>query len=398
MEENRREREIANLRAEARRLRDQLALLSRLGTRLTGSIGSDVLEDIIESACELTEARYGAIGTFNAEGHIETFITYGISTEQRDAIGNLPEGLGILGLMRDLNEPLRLSDLTRHVRSVGFPPNHPPMKTFLGTPLRFVDETLGNIYLTEKAGGQEFTAEDERLLVLFASQAATAIRTAQLHSNAQAVAVLEERDRIGMGLHDGVIQSLYGTGLRLESAIEDLGIDADAARASLETAVTELNQVIADVRSYVLQLRPEVLAGKTLTEALAELTDHLRLNENLVLELEESAGAGAELNDVQVMELYLIGQEALGNARRHASASRVTTRLLRHDDTFVMRIEDDGQGFDPSASNPGSGLRNIRERARKLGGTVEVDSQLGKGTTIEVRIPVRGRPLGQRAD
>ena len=174
--------------------KDRLSLLSNVSLGITSSHDlAFVLQEIVTAACALTEARYGALGIFDSSGHIQEFITHGTCPEERARIGDLPRGLGILGLLNDLQQPLRLADLTNNPLSTGFPAYHPPMRTFLGTPIRLPNEGVGNIYLTEKAGGQEFTPEDESLLVIFASQAASAIKNAQLFQHEHAALIEAER-------------------------------------------------------------------------------------------------------------------------------------------------------------------------------------------------------------
>ena len=190
------DRELRNLIEENDRLRGLLSQLSVLSLRITSSLDlPTVLQGVVDSACELTGAKYGALGVFDASGLILQFITHGITPEERERIGNLPQGLGILGWLHHLQQPLRLADLSQHPRSVGLPPNHPPIKSFLGAPLRHGDERLGNLYLTEKEGGGEFTPEDEALLVLFAAPAAMAIRNAGLHQQDSSPTRLERRYR-----------------------------------------------------------------------------------------------------------------------------------------------------------------------------------------------------------
>jgi signal transduction histidine kinase len=301
----------------------------------------------------------------------------------------MPEGLGILGWLQDLQEPLRLGDLTTHPRSVGFPPNHPSMKTFLGAPVRHGDESLGNIYLTEKANGADFTPEDENLLVLFAAQAAMAIRNAQLHTQVQDLVLLEERERIGMDLHDGVIQSLYATGLKLENCLEDLSVHPDGVRSELEQSIGQVNTVISDIRSYIFRLRPGILANADLAGAVGGLLRELQVNALTQVDLVEEPGSCRDLSDEQTNDLFLVAQEALTNVRKHARASAVTVRLSQNGDGFTMTIADDGVGFEPAASTPGLGLRNIRERVEKLHGRLEILPNEQQGSKIVVQVPVR---------
>ena len=179
-------KEADRLRRENRTLRARLSRLSEVSLRVTESLDLDtVLQEVVDGARSLTDARYGAVGVFDDSGRIRDFITSGITPEERQLLGGLPKGLGILGYLNEIREPLRLTDLTQHPKSVGFPERHPPMKTFLGAPIRHLGESVGNIYLTEKEGGREFTLEDEETLVMFASQAAAAIGNALRHRDAE---------------------------------------------------------------------------------------------------------------------------------------------------------------------------------------------------------------------
>ena len=166
---------------EIERLRARVTTMSEVSRRITESWDLDtVLQEVEDGARSLTDARYGAVGVFDDSGQVRQFITSGMTPEERQLLGSLPQGLGILGYLNEIREPLRLADLTSHARSVGFPENHPPMRTFLGAPIRHLGEPVGNIYLTEKEGG-EFSEEDEETLVMFASQAAVAIGNALRH-------------------------------------------------------------------------------------------------------------------------------------------------------------------------------------------------------------------------
>ena len=186
------ERELANLRKENEYLRGRLSHFSALSLKIASSLDLEtVLQEVVDSACDLTGARYGAIGVFDEQGHVQAFLTHGITAEERERLGDLPKGLGLLGVLQRDQRPLRLADLARHPRSVGFPPHHPPMRSFLGVPIRLGEEGLGNIYLTEKVDAGEFAPEDEDALVMFASQAALAI-----HNARQYEALRDEQQRL----------------------------------------------------------------------------------------------------------------------------------------------------------------------------------------------------------
>jgi len=165
---------------------DRLRALVDAGVALASELSLDaVLQKLVEAAAELTGARYAALGVIDPSGQaLERFIVTGIDAETQAAIGDLPRGRGILGVLIDEARPLRLDDLAKDPRFVGFPPNHPPMRTFLGVPILLRGVAYGNLYLTEKAGGALFTEEDEELTMLLASQAAVAVENARLYESA----------------------------------------------------------------------------------------------------------------------------------------------------------------------------------------------------------------------
>jgi two-component system, NarL family, sensor histidine kinase DevS len=144
-----------------------------------------VLDRVVQSACELVGARYGALGVIGEDQKLSHFITVGIDEEGIRLIGDLPTGHGVLGHLIREPKPLRLHDLGQHPITSGFPPNHPPMKTFLGVPVRVRDSVFGNLYLTEKTGGQDFTSEDEDLAVALAAAAGVAIQNARLFDDSR---------------------------------------------------------------------------------------------------------------------------------------------------------------------------------------------------------------------
>ena len=171
----------------ARRSHEQLEGLLEAVTAVSADLElPEVLSRIVRSACALVNARYGALGVLSPDGeHLVEFITHGISPEERAHIGALPRGLGILGLLIRDPRPQRLADLGTHPDSYGFPPNHPPMRTFLGAPIRIRDEVFGNLYLAERIGETEFSAADEAMLVALASAAGFAIDNARLYERSE---------------------------------------------------------------------------------------------------------------------------------------------------------------------------------------------------------------------
>ena len=222
------------------------------------TIGSDldlhtVLHTIIEAAAELVDAQYGALGVLDESGtRLSDFITVGIDDEARTAIGSLPEGHGILGLLIIDPKPLRLPDLREHPDRFGFPANHPPMKSFLGVPIAVRGKVFGNLYLCDKAGGDGFSDVDEELAVGLASAAGIAIENARLHARVAELATLEDRERIARDLHDTVIQRLFAIGLSLQATlrlVSDLTVSA-----RLLSAVDDLDTTVRDVRAAIFEL------------------------------------------------------------------------------------------------------------------------------------------------
>jgi len=337
--------------------------------------------------------KIAELATFDDNGAVTRFYTAGISEEQHGLIGSLPVGKGILGLLPREGRPIRLRDLREHPASVGFPENHPPMASFLGVPIRWRGESVGNLYLTEKDGGGEFTTEDEEALLALAAQAAIAMENARLYAQTSQMSALEERHRIGMDLHDGAIQSLYGLGLLIEDASSQVDSAPHDAKAHLGRAVDRLNAAIADLRSYVLGLRPIRGSDRPLRESLATLASQIATNALLVANATIQPEAEDSLDDTAREAVFYVAADALGNVARHARARHVALSLYRDGEVVVLEVVDDGVGYDPKALVGGFGLRNIRERAFNVGARVEVASAPGAGTRLQMRIPIRAKVI-----
>ncbi len=189
-----------------------------------------VLHRLVELAVATTGARYGALGVLGDDGSLDDFITVGVSAEERAAIGELPHGRGVLGLLIDHPVPVRIDDLGVHPTSVGFPPHHPPMRTFLGAPVMARGAVFGNLYLTEKQGGGPFTDEDERRLSVLAASAATTISNAHLH---------EETARRGRWVSG--IRAVAAAILGDESPVETLRLVARQARELVDADVAAIS-------------------------------------------------------------------------------------------------------------------------------------------------------------
>jgi signal transduction histidine kinase len=544
----------------------RLRELIDVGRSLVAELDPEVIfQQVLEVACDLTGARYAALGVLDEDRHeLERFITHGIDEETRRAIGNLPRGRGVLGLLIEQPRPLRLGEVGRHPRSYGFPPGHPPMTNFLGVPVMIRGHAWGNLYLTGKddgdfdeadeqsamvlaewaaiavenarlyrsvqsrgdemeravhrleatteiaravggetdlnrilevvvkrgralvearsllillAAGDElltassagerergtakaripiagsipgqvleeraprrvhdlhpslmvqpgdqdagvtallspllyrgralgvlvaldplgrdggFSDEDEGVLLSFAASAATAVATAQSVAEdrtRETIAATErERGRWARELHDESLQSLAGLRVLLSAARRAEPEELDGL---LVRGIEQVNATIAAMRRLIADLRPSTLDQLGLGAALEALGERTAsgaaIEVQVKLDLDFEAGRSQSRLRGEVEDtVYRLVQEALNNTVHHGEAKRAEVDVSEEDGTLRVRIRDDGRGFDQSAATDGFGLISMRERAELAGGTLELLSALGEGTTISAVIP-----------
>jgi signal transduction histidine kinase len=543
--------------------RSALKAVAEAGIAITSELSlQSVLETLVRVACGRVRARYAALSVLGADGAIAQFITEGVTAEERAAIGHVPVGSGLLGVLLREGESLRIDDMSKDPRHVGFPENHPPMKSVLGVPLTFGRRIIGNLYVTDRLDGKPFTEEDRELLSLLAAQASVAVRNAELYeaqlrrteewralfelgqevtasprikevfesvveraqrllgtdvvtlmlvtsdrkslrlaaqrgvrdpdvrkmeianAGVQALALesggtvtipdfeqdqrlknskshfasterlqsmiivplaakqdlmgtlmvanrrktefspqevelleafanwtsvaiessqfydkmeslarLEERERIGMDLHDGVMQSIYAVGLQLEAGLERLDDSPDESKDIVERAIETLNSVIKDIRSYIMDLRPRVSVVADLPDAIQQLVEDVRVNTLVEAEvtIDGSVAGLSVINQTEAIALFHIAQEALSNVIKHSRASHVAVRLSVDDRAVAVEVRDNGVGIDERRAEAydRQGLRNMRDRARSVGANLVLDSQPGRGTTVRVELPLR---------
>ena len=295
-----------------------------------------------------------------------------------------PTGRGVLGLLVANPEPLRLSQLSTHEESFGFPAGHPPMASFLGVPIKVGDQVFGNLYLTDKIGWSEFTLEDEALVTSLAVAAGIAIQNAWLHQLVQEQAVSNDRERVARDLHDKVIQALYAAGLSLlgiagAAQAADVSDEVSAVAASLDDVVTQLRSTIYELGLIggELGIRANVIS------LLRELT----VVAGFEVHSSFSGPVDAVISDAIAEQLLATIREAVTNVGRHAQATQASVRLSVASDECLLQVTDNGRGLGArESSEDGLGLNNMRRRAEKLRGSFEVTSQNG-GTVLMWRVP-----------
>lgn len=548
---------------------DRLKRLIDVGRSVLSELDLEaVLTRVLDVAQELTGARYAALGILDDAHHgLARFLTRGIDAETYERIGDLPRGRGVLGVLIDHPESLRLTDVSEHPRSYGFPTNHPPMHTFLGVPILVRGRAYGNLYLTEKAGGEfteedeaavvvladwaaiaieharlyvgeherrreleravrrmeataeiartvggetelprvlelivkrgrafmeaksmlvllredsdlvvaaasgeqshevlgsripiegsvsgsvlrsgrprrfgdvggrrrfahvdlieagtglfvplvfrrrtlgviavfdrlerepEFDAEDERVMLAFAASAAMAVSTAQQVEVTTLRRSLEaserERQRWARELHDQTLQDLAALKVGLATARRSR--DDGVIERAVDQAGEQIDLAIGELRALISDLRPAALDELGIEPALEALADRIRSSTELTVELEtdlvyESGRARIRLHPELELAVYRVTQEALNNVTRHAHGHRVQIKITERDSVVKVTVADDGRGYELAQRTSGFGLSGMRERVTIFGGTLEIRSTVGRGTTIRATIPVR---------
>jgi len=357
------------------------------------AIGSDLalpalLRQIVESAVTLLDARYGALGVLDDAGSgLSEFINVGLSPEQVAAIGHLPEGQGILGLLILEPTPLRLVNLADHPDRFGFPEHHPSMHSFLGLPIRVRGQVYGNLYLTDKQGAAEFSAEDEILATALADAAGVAIEHLRLLARVRDLSLVEDRERIAADLHDTVIQRLFATGLSLQGLVRT--IDDPAASERIQQAVDHLDDTIRQIRSTIFALQAPRVPGRTLRGEVLALATEVAASLSFEPHVRFEGLIDLSVTDAIAVQLLAVLREALSNVVRHAGASNVLVSIVATETDLVATINDDGVGAGAGERPGGKGLASLHHRADALGGTLELaPGDDGTGTSVRWQVPL----------
>jgi signal transduction histidine kinase len=403
--------------AEASRVRHRFEKLLSAGIAIFSERSLErVLQQIVDSARDVVGARYAALGVLAPDGtSLSEFVTSGLSRAERDRIGALPTGHGLLGLVIREARPIRTADITHHAQRSGFPPHHPPMTSFLGVPIRGPDRAFGNLYLTEKVGAPKFTVEDQAIAVLLAAHAAVAIENARLNEEGQRL-LSQVRDMqrhrdlfFAMMNHElrNALTGVYGWAERLVR-----GKSAEAAsRAAREVyegaehTITLLNNFLDLTRLDAGKVRPvwrEVDVVSAVRRAIAGLqpaADAKRIA--IAVDCPQTASL---VTDPVRLEQILVN--LLSNAVRHSpEGGPIAVRVDSADSEVAFHVVDHGPGvpselqtrifepferFDPhSGLGTGLGLPVSRRLAEVLGGRLMVASEVGRGADFVLTLPLR---------
>ena len=393
----------------------RLEQLVTTGTLLTTELSLEgVLQRVVEVAAALIGAQYAAIGVLDPDGRLlESFTTFGIPDEEREKIGPPPRGHGILGLVIREKRVIRLPDLTRHPDSYGWPPHHPPMRSFLGVPIVGRRGTFGNLYLTDKIGTPEFTDDDERIARLLAAQTAAAVENARLHE--ESARLLEEvqqlhrsRERFfAMVNHElrNALAATYGWAEMLVRKKDPATVPLAAFEVleSAEQAVGLVNDLLDLSRLDEDRLRPVIREVDPLTVARRAVGRVTPAAEARQVSLEISSGPVPTCEtDGSRLEQILVN--LLGNAIRHTpQRTTVRTSVEGRDGKVLIQVADQGPGIPASdleaifdvyvtkageeARGHGLGLPLSRRLARLLGGELRAVEGTTQGACFELELP-----------
>lgn len=347
-----------------------------------------ILQGLVESARGLAGATYAALGIPDGEGGFSRFITTGMSDQLMAAIGPLPRTHGLLAAMLSETASYRTRDIRKDPRFEWWPPPHPRMKSFLGVPVLSKGKVIAAFYLTDKTGEDEFSADDQAAIEMLAAHAAIAIENARLFERSRELSVVEERTRLARELHDSVSQTLFSMSLIADAAASLVDRDPAKAKTQLEGLRDMARTAVAEMRSLIFELRPADLDAEGLAATLRKHLDVLRSAHATEIQFAEKGYRA--LDPLVEREIYRVAQEAVGNALKHANASRIEVALGLVNGTASLVVADDGTGFDPDDSQARAtrlGITSMEERAEGIGADLRIESG-PQGTRVLLEVPV----------
>ena len=357
------------------RTRPSHALIDSVLDIASGANLRSTLQRIVNNAAALTDAKYAAIAVRGKEGEVEEFVYYGMSDEEADEIANFPEGKGLFGHMLAHPDVLRLADMSHHAMAAGLPAGHPEMRSFLGAPLMVQGKKFGQLYITEKQGHVEFTAEDEALVSALAAAAGVAVDNARSHEVRSSLVLIEERERIARDLHDLVIQRLFATGMSLQALLRSSHLE-DPVVERINGTIDELDKTIKQIRQTIFALQdssPDGMRARVIAEfeAFKTLVD-------FTPELHFEGPVDAKVPDRIITHAVAVVRELLSNVAKHSRATACELRVRVAGDELTVTVTDNGIGFTEPPHR--RGLSNVARRAEAHSGIFTIEAAEPRGT------------------
>lgn len=353
---------------------------------LQGAPLQDVLQLVARTARDLVSADVATIASPGVQG--PALVIRVAEGAHADELRGQPVPLenSITGEVISTGKPIVLTDVSRDPRAFQPVVQLGRLGPAIFVPLTVRGKAFGTLQVANLQGRPPFGEEHVALVQTFADQASLALEYSRAQRDLQRLAVMDDRERIAKELHDGAIQALFAVGMGLQATTTALP-DAKT-RDRLSRAVEEIDRVIEDLRNYIFGLRPAILTERVLDQALHELADDVETKTGLAMVVDVDPRVAAEV-EAHATDVVQLAREALSNVSRHANARTCRLSLRRAGDAAVLEVDDDGVGFDPSrVRSGGQGLRNIKDRAARLGGTMEIESSRAVGTTLRVAIPL----------
>jgi signal transduction histidine kinase len=372
---------------------DDLALIDKIATAMASSPELDeILNQTLSRVMEHLEVEAGEI--FLGEENGQLFRLQLHRGEAPKAFWTRDQfrvGEGFIGLAAQYCQPVVSTNLQEDLRYLRRAVMEAGLCSVACIPLAAHGNVVGVMCLASRRQLQ-FDAHVQELLMAIGAWAGLSIENAQLQRQARRLAVLEERERIGMDLHDGIIQSIYAVGLALDYARIAVDEDPTMARTKIEQAIDGLNNAIRDIRTYISDLRPHQFRGEDLMQGLQQLVEEFSANSRIPAVIAGPQNGLVSLPTANATALFHICQEALANVAKHSRAQEVNLRLWTADRRVLLEVSDNGRGFDlrKMSVTLGHGLSNMHTRARKVGGDVEITSDPGEGTTVLAWVPRHG--------
>ena len=342
----------------------------------TGVNLRSTLQRIVDNAAALTEAKYAAIAVRGAEGEVEEFVYYGMSDAEADEIANFPEGKGLFGHMLQHPDVLRLPDMASHHMAAGLPSGHPEMRSFLGAPLHVQGTKFGQIYLSEKLSGAEFTDEDEEMVAALAAAAGVAVDTARNRELRGALSLIEDRERIARDLHDLVIQRLFATGMSLQGFLRTYELPQEA-EDKLNNAIDELDKTVKQIRQTIFALQDNASRDSLRARIVGEF-EAFRSICTFTPELQFEGAIDTTVPERLAAHAVAVTRELLSNVAKHAHASSVLILVRVAGDELSITVTDNGIGFSEPPHR--RGLSNVARRADAHSGLFTIGPAVGGGT------------------